>query len=217
MSDVIVQPAIEPVTLAEAKLRLEEIDSVHDSFITMLIGSARMYAEGYCNRSFITQTRRMTLDAFPSPYSNLLDSSYRYAANAPVGFTGGCITLNRGPVISVSSIVYVDADGTTVTVTSPTTPAYNIDLSGHGGRITPGYGQSWPIARRQMAAVKVNYIAGYGPLAADVPLGIRNWILLRVSTLFQNREEVAVLPRGSVSALPYVDCLLDDFIAYRSS
>lgn len=193
MSDVIVQPAIEPVTLAEAKLRLEEIDFAHDALITMLIGAARSYAENYCARSFITQTRRLTLDAFPE----------------------GVLHLDFGPVLAVTSIVYVDPDGASTTVASPGAPAYTIDLSGQGGRITPGYSQSWPVTRKQIAAAQVNYSAGYGPTASDVPTGIKNWILMRVCTIFENREEVAVLQRGSVSALPYVDCLLDEFIAYR--
>ena len=47
-----------------------------------------------------------------------------------------------------------------------------------------------------------------------VPEGIRNWILLRVGSLYENREEIAILPRGKAEQLPYIDRLLDP---YRTS
>lgn len=45
-----------------------------------------------------------------------------------------------------------------------------------------------------------------------VPDGIRSWMLLRIGSLYENREEVAILNRGKVELLPYVDGLLDPFI-----
>lgn len=44
-----------------------------------------------------------------------------------------------------------------------------------------------------------------------VPEGLRNWILLRVGSLYENREEVAILNRGKVEELPFVDGLLDPY------
>jgi uncharacterized phiE125 gp8 family phage protein len=46
-----------------------------------------------------------------------------------------------------------------------------------------------------------------------VPEGIRSWMLLRVGSLYENREEVAILNRGQIKDLPYVDGLLDPFIS----
>lgn len=45
-----------------------------------------------------------------------------------------------------------------------------------------------------------------------VPDGIRSWMLLRVGSLYENREEVAILNRGKVELLPYVDGLLDPYM-----
>jgi uncharacterized phiE125 gp8 family phage protein len=45
-----------------------------------------------------------------------------------------------------------------------------------------------------------------------VPEGIRSWMLLRIGSLYENREEVAILSRGQVKDLPYVDGLLDPFM-----
>jgi hypothetical protein len=44
-----------------------------------------------------------------------------------------------------------------------------------------------------------------------VPEGLRNWILLRVGSLYENREEVAILNRGKVEELPFIDGLLDPY------
>ena len=46
----------------------------------------------------------------------------------------------------------------------------------------------------------------------QVPDGIRAWMNIRVGTLYENREEVAILNRGKMEVLPYIDRLLD---AYR--
>lgn len=180
--------ALEPVSLAEAKSHLNVIDDAQDTLITLLIGAARKYAEAYCGRSFITQGWRLTLDAFPC-----------------------VLQLERGPVQSVDSIIYADMAGATQTITAPASPDYAIDLTGPLGRVTPGFGRVWPIPLPQIGAVQVNYTAGYGDAAADVPEGIRHWMLVRINTAFENREEVAVLQRGTLAALPYVDYLLDEY------
>lgn len=45
-----------------------------------------------------------------------------------------------------------------------------------------------------------------------VPDGIRSWMLLRVGSLYENREEVAILNRGKMELLPFVDGLLDPYL-----
>ena len=47
--------------------------------------------------------------------------------------------------------------------------------------------------------------------AAQVPEGIKSWIKLRVGSLYAHREEIAVLSRGRVEALPFIDGLLDPY------
>ena len=44
-----------------------------------------------------------------------------------------------------------------------------------------------------------------------VPEGIRSWMLLRVGSLYESREEVALLTKGKLEILPYVDGLLDPY------
>jgi uncharacterized phiE125 gp8 family phage protein len=44
-----------------------------------------------------------------------------------------------------------------------------------------------------------------------VPRGITAWMKIRLGTLYENREEVAILNRGKLEPLPYVDRLLDQY------
>lgn len=190
----ITQPAIEPVTVTEAKVHLRHFDVVEDALIGTLITAAREYAEAYCGRSFITQGWRGVMDCFPCDW----------------------IEIERSPLLSVESIVYRDMAGVEQTITTPALPAWAIDTSGEIPRIAPGFGYTWPSALPQIGAVQVNYTAGYGPLATDVPAVVRNWIMVRVNTMFENREEIAVVQRGSVTPLAYLDRLLDPISVHRA-
>ena len=100
------------------------------------------------------------------------------------------------------------ADGNTQTLAST---EYLVDAVSEPARLTPAYSKTWPATRNQANAVTVTFVCGYASPEA-VPIGIRRWMKLRVGTLYENREEVALLNRGKIEALPYVDRLLD---AYR--
>lgn len=200
----ITEPALEPVSLEEAKnhLRVDADLTSDDALIVMLIGAARRYAEMYCNRSFITRKWRLVLDSFPGAV----------AMGVPFGITyslpGNVIQLERGPVQSVDSIIYTAMDRS-FNAMSPSD--WVTDTSGGLARVMPRFGAIWPIPLPEIGAIQVNYTAGYGANASDVPAGIRHWILLRVNTLYENREEVAILPRGKADPLPFIDSLLDPY------
>jgi uncharacterized phiE125 gp8 family phage protein len=49
----------------------------------------------------------------------------------------------------------------------------------------------------------------------EVPEGLKAWLKIRLSTLYENREEVAIMNRGTIQALPYVDRLLDAYKTYE--
>lgn len=199
-----VPPAIEPVTLADAKnhLRLDADLTADDTLVSMLIGAARRYAESYTGRSFITQGWQLVLDAFPGP------GCLGVPWGTPYSIPPTAIQLERGTVQSVGPISYLDMSGVWQTMDPAT---YVAELSGCPARITPTFGRIWPIPLPQIGSVKVAYTAGYGDVATNVPEGIRQWILMRLSTLYRNREDVAVLTKGKVEELPYVDALLDPY------
>lgn len=194
-------PAEEPVSLAEAKLHLRVDFSDDDALITSLISAARQAAETITGRQFVTARWKLVLDRFPGP------SRMGVPAGLPFSLPGHAILLPKCPVQSVFAIQHLDMAGFTQTMP----PAeYTVDTACEPARVTPVFGRIWPIALPQIGAVSVTFDAGYGP-AASVPEGLKSWIKLRVGSLYAHREEVALLTRGSVAPLPFIDGLLDPY------
>lgn len=183
---LITPPTEEPITRNEAKqhLRIDADITDDDLLIDAMITAAREHAETECQRALVTQGWRAVLDGFPS-----------------------WIELDRGTVQSVDSVRYLDTASTWQTM--PTTD-WVADLSAPPVRVAPRFGKIWPIALPQIGAVQVDFIAGYGN-AATVPQGIKRWMLLRIGSLYENREEFAVVNRGTLVAMPFVDRLLDPY------
>lgn len=200
----IAEPAIEPVSLIEAKghLKIDADMTEDDWLISMLIKTARRFAEKYTSRSLITQGWQIVLDAFPGYRS----PTYFQLPGSAIQLEGSTIVIRNGPVTSITSVSYVDMDGNWQTM--PQTD-YLFDPSGLVQRVSPAYGKTWPISRSQIASVKINYQSGFGATPDKVPDSFRQWMLLRLNTLYENREEVAILGRGKVDPLPFVDSLLD--------
>lgn len=210
-------PATEPVSLIEAKEHLRVDWDSDDALISALISAAREFAESICRRVFITQSWKLVLDGFPSPSNTLSEANY-YGQNWSIA-PGPILMAKRDDVTgyeiipgvpqlqSVESIKYIDTDGTQQTLASS---QYKVGAATPMGRITPAYGTSWPATRNEIESVEVAFTSGYGA-PSDVPQGIKNWMLIRIATLYENREEVAILPRGKVEPLPFVDRLLDGY------
>ena len=196
-----VAPATEPLSLSEAKAHLRVDIADDDTYIAALIAAARIYAEKETGRSLITQQWQLVHDSFPGPSMLGIPAGVRWS------LPGHAILLDRSPVISVETIKYLDMSGTLQTM--PSTD-YVVDLNSEPARITPVFGKIWPITLPQIGAVKVDFTAGYGNASA-VPQGIKTWMLLRIGTLYENREEVAVMTRGKIEPLPFVDHLLDGY------
>lgn len=158
-------PASEPVTTAEAKAHLRVTHSSEDTLIAALITAARQHVESVTRRALINQTWDLSLDYFPD-----------------------IIYLQKGRLQSVSSITYVDTDGTTQTLSSS---LYTVDTKREPGRVIPAYGESWPSTRDHINCVTVRFVAGYGANASDVPQALKSAILLLIGQLFENREATA--------------------------
>ena len=179
-------PGTEPLTAAEVieHCRLES-SAITDPIIGVLIASARAAAEQELRRVLITQTLDAYFDSFPHawPHEILLP-----------------------PLTSVSAITYVDTDGVTQTLASI---EYQVDAISQPARIAPAYSKYWPATREQNNAVKVRFVAGYGAAAA-VPACVRNWMLMRISTLWENRVNLVVGVNGLAVIPPtFIDGLLD--------
>lgn len=170
-------PTAEPITLAEAKLHLRVDSTDDDSYITALIVAARQAAEHITERALLPQTWEMALDS--------LD---------------GEIQLLKPPLVSITSFQYVDVDGVLQTYTG-----YALDNYSEPARLTPSYGTDWPVTRDQANSVLIRFVAGYAD-AASVPQEIKSWILLRIGSLYENRESIA---DSRNQKLQFIDGLLD--------
>lgn len=198
---LITPPAGEPVSLEEAKLHLRVDFDDDDALIQMLISSARQAAESITHRQFITARWRMTLDSFPGP------SLMGVPTGQPFTLPGHAILIPKSPVLNVVAINYLDMASVQQTMPAAN---YTVDSTCEPARITPVFGQIWPIALPQIGAVTVIFDAGYGDASA-VPDGIKSWIKLRVASLYTYREEVVAPSRGRIEALQFVEGLLDPY------
>lgn len=117
------------------------------------------------------------------------------------------------------------AVGNTFTVNSPCTwkVGDTVEFSNSGGAlpaslapqtpylISSASGNTYGVTDMQGNAITFADIGTGSSFLGAVPEGLRHWILLRVGSLYENREEVAILNRGKVEELPFVDGLLDPY------
>lgn len=274
---LVTAPTAEPLDLVEVKLHSRVDIPDDDSLFKALLGAARGYAENLTQKQLLAATYKQVFDSFPGHYAQ---------AVAPYGreysLPGNALILQTWPVVQVVSIQYLDMGGNVQTVDPKT---YVVEGSVEPMRITPVFGQIWPIPMPQIGSVWVNFIAGYAaPITASgssitvrgwkpqvvgdalrfsnsggalpaplqpqtdyfvqsvvspgvytlsatlggavltltdtgsgtsylgaVPEGLLAWLKIRLSTIYENREEVAIMTRGKIDVLPYTDRLLDGF------
>lgn len=177
-------PLVEPVTLAEAKAHLRVTHDDEDLQIRAMISTAREACEDRLQRSLITGGWRLTLPAFLP-----------------------AIRLLKGPIQAVIAITYRDPDAVVQTLDAS---AYQFGKLNGMDVVMPAPGRAWPATMSgALDAVSVEYRAGYGDGAADVPFSIRAWILLAIGDLFERRGLIDV--GGAVNTLPLPEHLLDTY------
>lgn len=187
---LVTAPASEPVSVAEAKTFLRVDGTAEDDLITSLIKTARLACENHTRRAFISQTWRLTMDAFSDVEEEVALSGY-IVGPRPGVVCHQDIQLSRQPIQSITHIKTYSPDNTVSTVDADT---YLLDTD--GGRIVLNEGYTWPTNLRDRAAVEITFLAGYG----EVPEDIRQAILLFVSSMYENRQCMD-MPEGSKTLL----------------
>jgi uncharacterized phiE125 gp8 family phage protein len=192
---VITPPTGEPIGRVDCQrhLRLDGcFDSPpyahpEDALIEGYLGAAREFAELYTRRALATQTLELALDAFPS----------------------AAIELPGGTIQSITSVSYVDIDGTAQTID---TANFVLDDYSEPAWLLPADGFTWPSTQSVVNAVKVRFVAGYSiaddsPQTYPLPKSIRAALLLMLGHLYENREDttagvkVEQIPTGSLALL----------------
>jgi uncharacterized phiE125 gp8 family phage protein len=191
---LIIPPAVKPLLVSDVGSQVRNDLSEENVLVELYIAAVTAKAEAYIKRALITQTWELSLDMFP--------------LSCTLSGRMSQIKLPMAPVQNVISIKYVDSNGDIQTVA----PSDYILTDDDPNTLVPVYGKYWPATRIQPGAVKIQYVAGFGDQAENIPEAIRAWMLLNVANLYENRETVTVGPRAQMVELTTMaDSLLDSY------
>lgn len=168
-------PAVEPVTLAEAKAHCRVDTSDDDTYIGTLITAARQWVEEYLDRSLVNTQWTMRLDAFP----------YEIELPRPPIASSGTVTA--------VTLTYTLGDDSTATLS---TSAYRVDRQSTPGVVRQLRNGTWPANLDDYNAVQVTWWGGYGATGLTVPAAIRHAMLMLIAHWYEYRGAVLT---GSIS------------------
>jgi uncharacterized phiE125 gp8 family phage protein len=175
-------PAVEPVTLTEAKAHCRVDSTADDTLLTNLIVAARELVEDYIDRSLVTQRLVMTLDQFPPeielPRPPMSDS---------------------GTTTAVTVTYTVNQTGQTTTLS---TTEYRVDRNSTPGVLRNLYGGTWPSNLDDPNSITVTWWAGYGS-SGDVPQRVKSAVLMTILELYEKRGD-GQMPDGAKRLLDTV-------------
>jgi uncharacterized phiE125 gp8 family phage protein len=160
-----VEPAVEPVSVAEAKARLRIGHDSEDELIGSLIAAARDEVERTTGRALIAQSWRLSLDGWPRC---------------------GPVLLRRGPVTQILSITVFGREGE-ATVLAP--DSYLADLDSAPARLHLDDPADPAVA---LNGIEIDFAAGYGEAGADVPDILKRAIMLLVGHWYEFRAAFGV-------------------------
>jgi uncharacterized phiE125 gp8 family phage protein len=188
---LITAPDEEPLFVDDVKAHCRINGDDDDQLIESMITAARQMAETQTKRALITQTWDLYLDKFPCDYA--------YS-----------IILPKPTLQSVTYLKYIDTDGVLQTLSADN---YKVDNVTEPARIVPAYGYSWPSTRDEINAVVIRFVCGYGDDEESVPSAIKDWMKIKISTMYEYRDEF--ISGTIIQPLPnrFVDSMLD-YIVY---
>ena len=162
-------PAVEPLTLSEAKAWLRLDTSDEDDLVTALIVSARLMVEAATRRALITQSWRLVYDGWP-----------------PLP-----LRLRPAPVQSVSAVRVYDVNN----VSAPVAPStYWTDASPDAARLV--FNTPPPAPGRAAAGIEIDVTAGYGAASSAVPEPLRQAARMLVAHWFEARGDTGAAALG---------------------
>lgn len=169
---LITAPTSEPVTLTEAKAQCRVDISTDDTYIGNLITAAREWCELHDWRVYMPQTWELYLDDWPST---------------------SAIEIPKPPLQSVTSFKYTNESDVEATLDSS---QYYVDTVSDPGWLVLRSAYAWPaVTLRDANGIVIRFVAGYAG-ASDVPMRIKQAMLLLVGHWYENRENTTV---GAVS------------------
>lgn len=184
---VVTPPAVEPITLEEAKAYLRVDFADDDPLIGALAVAARRAIEAHSHRVMIATTFDWQTDGFPLG-GGYFNRFLRGMVGDPNWFptNAGILQLPRVPAYSLVSITYLDTAGNTQTA-----DLSNFTLKGPApAELAPRYGFLWPVTLPQIGAVTIRFVAGE-PDASTVPDDVKIAMKMLLSLWYENRTPIA--------------------------
>lgn len=163
-----VPPAVEPLSLDEAKAHLRVEHAEEDDLIERLIAAARETVERQTGRALITQGFACWLDAWPAPVHGRIS-----------------VELPRPPLQSVESVTLYDTADAEHEIVPEN---YVVDLASSSGRIVLKSLTGLNPVLRAANAIAVAFTAGFGDAGEDVPEPLRQAVRLLAAHYYENRE-----------------------------
>ncbi len=161
-------PAVEPVTLAEMHTFLRLDDTGEDELVATLIAAARRAVEAACGRALIAQTWRVVRDLWPFD---------------------DVVALPLSPLLAIEEIRIVDAAGGQAVLA----PAlYRVDATSDPPRVI--LDPTATVLGLAPRNVEIDFRAGYGAAAEDVPAPLRQAVRLLTAHWFEHRGDEPVSP-----------------------
>lgn len=185
-------PAVEPVTLSEAKAHCRIDGNTDDAYVASLITAAREWCEQYLDRTLVYTQWVMRFDRFPTSGIEAIE-----LPRPPMAVAGTATAV---------SLTFTTDSGTTGTYA---VEQFRVDRHSTPGTVLPIYAGTWPPHRVDAGAHAATWWAGYGASGTDVPAAIRHAILMLVSHWYETRG--ATVSTGAVPQdVPFgVSSLLD--------
>lgn len=174
---LVTAPTVYPVTLEEARAQLRDPPTEEDGFIADdLIPSATAMFQDETRRQFMLATWDLALPRF---------------------WGGHLLSVPRPPLLAVTSITYVDADGASQALSSSVYGVLTKAVDSPFGGIYLKSGQSWPQLYGETNAleVTVRFTCGYSSSAtaatqrAAVPVIAKKGVKLLIAELMANRGD----------------------------
>ncbi len=188
---ILVNAEAEPISLPEAKLFLRQDIPDDDTLIQSLITAARQWFEVATDRQFCSGAWRVKLPGFyPGGGSGWPVTAWGVGWNGWGCGPWGRIELPYPPLVSVSSVQYLDAGNVAQTLA---TTVYNVVTSRTPGAIELAFGQTWPVTYTHPEAVTITFVAGHGD-SSQVPELVKAGIKLLMAHWYDHRGDTATVP-----------------------
>ena len=195
---LVTAPATEPVTAAELQtFARANSTTLPDATAEALITRSRQFIEEMTGLAMITQSWSLTRDAWPGYNSLWWDGVLEMASTELQSDRARALTFPRYPLASITSVKTYDTASNETTVTVATT--FDIDTTSRPGRMMPKSSAAWPTATRQINAIEITYVAGYGATATDVPPVLRDAVLCLSGYYYDHQGECTMTEAFSKS------------------